>query len=119
MKIEWNKVTWYSKAIAIVIFVATFFVGFGFGSIYQQAQDYSVIYSTFLRSTSNLTEDINYIPNDKIASTTPNANKYNGMLICINTNDCPIGDSCLRPGPIIAGEQTPKVCVPDNQAIPL
>ena len=31
MKIEWNKVTWYSKLIAVIVFVATFFVGFYLG----------------------------------------------------------------------------------------
>lgn len=32
MTIEWNKVTWYSKAAAVVLFVATFFLGFWFGT---------------------------------------------------------------------------------------
>lgn len=31
MKIEWNKVTWYSKLIAVVVFVVTFYVGFYLG----------------------------------------------------------------------------------------
>jgi len=31
MKIEWNKVTWYSKLIAVVIFVLTFYIGFNLG----------------------------------------------------------------------------------------
>jgi hypothetical protein len=39
MKIEWNKVTWYSKLLAVVIFVATFYLGFYFGMIYQNQQD--------------------------------------------------------------------------------
>ena len=32
MKIEWNKVTWYSKLAAIIIFVAVFFLGFWLGT---------------------------------------------------------------------------------------
>jgi hypothetical protein len=32
MKIEWNKVTWYSKLLAIIIFVLTFYVGFILGN---------------------------------------------------------------------------------------
>ena len=32
MKIHWNKVTWYSKLLAVIIFVATFYVGFIFGN---------------------------------------------------------------------------------------
>lgn len=31
MKIEWNKVTWYSKLLAVVIFVVVFYVGFNLG----------------------------------------------------------------------------------------
>ncbi len=31
MKVEWSKVTWYSKIIAVILFVATFFLGFWLG----------------------------------------------------------------------------------------
>lgn len=34
MKIEWNKVTWYSKFIALVLFVALPFIGFYYGIKY-------------------------------------------------------------------------------------
>jgi len=34
MKIEWNKVTWYSKFIALVLFVALPFIGFYYGTQY-------------------------------------------------------------------------------------
>ena len=34
MKIEWNKVTWYSKLLALVIFVALPFIGFYYGAQY-------------------------------------------------------------------------------------
>ncbi|MGC9599088.1 MAG: hypothetical protein ABSE18_01760 [Minisyncoccia bacterium] len=34
MKVEWNKVTWYSKIIAIVLFVALPFIGFYYGIRY-------------------------------------------------------------------------------------
>ncbi len=30
-KIEWNKVTWYSKLAAVIVFVATFVVAFNLG----------------------------------------------------------------------------------------
>ncbi|HUX35901.1 MAG TPA: hypothetical protein VMV71_02600 [Candidatus Paceibacterota bacterium] len=39
MKIQWNKVTWYSKGVAIVLFVATFFLGMWIGMQYQYALD--------------------------------------------------------------------------------
>lgn len=32
MTIEWNKVTWYSKLIAVIVFVLTFYIGFSLGS---------------------------------------------------------------------------------------
>lgn len=34
MKIEWNKVTWYSKLVALALFVALPFIGFWFGIQY-------------------------------------------------------------------------------------
>jgi len=37
MSIQWNKVTWYSKLIAVVIFVAVFFLGFYLGQQWQIA----------------------------------------------------------------------------------
>ena len=39
MSIEWNKVTWYSKLIALVLFVALPFIGFSFGVKYQKMRD--------------------------------------------------------------------------------
>ena len=38
MHIEWNKVTWYSKLAAVIIFVATFFIGFYLGRQYESAR---------------------------------------------------------------------------------
>jgi hypothetical protein len=34
MSIKWNKVTWYSKIVAVIVFVATFCVGFCLGYIW-------------------------------------------------------------------------------------
>lgn len=33
MTIEWNKVTWYSKLVAVIVFVGTFFLGFWLGTM--------------------------------------------------------------------------------------
>jgi len=41
MKIEWNKVTWYSKIIALALFVALPFAGFWFGIRYGAAGQYA------------------------------------------------------------------------------
>jgi len=34
-KIEWNKVTWYSKIFAVIVFLAVFVVAFYLGRIYE------------------------------------------------------------------------------------
>ena len=34
MKVEWNKVTWYSKLVALALFVALPFIGFYYGAQY-------------------------------------------------------------------------------------
>jgi hypothetical protein len=34
MKIEWNKVTWYSKLLALALFIALPFIGFYYGVQY-------------------------------------------------------------------------------------
>lgn len=39
MKINWHEVTWYSKLIAVILFVATFFLGFYFGTESQKIKN--------------------------------------------------------------------------------
>ncbi len=36
MAIHWNKVTWYSKLIAVLVFVVTFWGAFGMGVLYEK-----------------------------------------------------------------------------------
>ena len=36
MAIEWNKVTWYSKLAAVVVFLATFLIAFNLGILWEQ-----------------------------------------------------------------------------------
>ncbi len=36
MKIQWNKVTWYSKVLAFMLFVALPFIGFWYGAQYGE-----------------------------------------------------------------------------------
>lgn len=40
MKVEWNRVTWYSKLAAVIVFVGTFAVAFWLGMLVQKATDY-------------------------------------------------------------------------------
>ncbi len=35
MKIQWNRVTWYSKLAAVIVFVATFVLAFWLGMQWQ------------------------------------------------------------------------------------
>ncbi len=37
MTIEWNKVTWYSKLVAVVVFVGTFALAFSLGRQYESS----------------------------------------------------------------------------------
>lgn len=39
MKIQWNKVTWYSKIAAVVLGVAIFALGIAIGIVYQKGMD--------------------------------------------------------------------------------
>lgn len=36
MRVVWNKVTWYSKTLAIALFVALPFIGFWLGIQYER-----------------------------------------------------------------------------------
>lgn len=38
MTIQWNKVTWYSKVAAAILFVATFAIAFHLGIAWEQVQ---------------------------------------------------------------------------------
>ncbi len=39
MKIIWNKVTWYSKLLAVIVFVGTIWLGFYFNSEFKKVSD--------------------------------------------------------------------------------
>lgn len=61
MKIEWNRVTWYSKLLAVVVFLATFVGAFNLGILYQQAHINTAFLttpSTTIVTASSTTEAI-------------------------------------------------------------
>ena len=35
--IKWNEVTWYSKIVAVIVYVGTFFLAFHLGAVYEAA----------------------------------------------------------------------------------
>lgn len=39
MKIEWNKVTWYSKLAAVILALAIFTLGFYFGKEFEKVKN--------------------------------------------------------------------------------
>lgn len=41
MKVEWNKVTWYSKCLALALFIALPLIGFYLGIRYGEARQYT------------------------------------------------------------------------------
>ncbi len=54
MKIKWNKVTWYSKILALALFVALPFAGFYLGVRYGAAKQYS---ADILENTSQVVSE--------------------------------------------------------------
>lgn len=38
MSIQWNKVTWYSKLLAVIVYVITLGMGIYIGMIYEAAR---------------------------------------------------------------------------------
>ncbi len=46
MTIEWNKVTWYSKLAAVVVFLATFLVAFNLGILWEQTHIETALFET-------------------------------------------------------------------------
>ncbi len=45
-KIEWNRVTWYSKLAAVVVFLGTFLVAFNLGVLWEQVHVETAITET-------------------------------------------------------------------------
>jgi hypothetical protein len=61
MKIEWNKVTWYSKLIALALFVALPFIGFYYGA--QYGKTVAVISQMPAMMTSSIATNPTYYNN--------------------------------------------------------
>ena len=53
MKIQWNKVTWYSKWLALALFVALPFVGFYFGEKYGELNGFYKGYNASVQASQN------------------------------------------------------------------
>ncbi|MEI6057660.1 MAG: MliC family protein [bacterium] len=53
IKIEWNKVTWYSKLLAVFVFLGTFYYGFNVGREYQALKDQSATMPPVVSSSTD------------------------------------------------------------------
>jgi hypothetical protein len=53
MKIKWHEVTWYSKILALALFVALPFIGFYFGARYGETKQYVTDTFVNLKNTSS------------------------------------------------------------------
>jgi len=83
MKVEWNKATWYSKILALVLFVALPFVGFYFGVQYgaarQQVVDNFLSVNNAPSVSSATSQDVN--PYYKNVSEWQTDQNHNGWSI--------------------------------------
>ncbi len=71
MKIEWNKVTWYSKLAAVIVFVGAFVLAFWLGGVYRnqyQLEKYQQL-QEMQRQTEEITEQV-FSPDSKYTDET-------------------------------------------------
>ncbi len=59
MKIQWNKITWYSKVLALALFVALPFIGFYFGDKYGKITGFLNGYEVSGQIMQNITAQNN------------------------------------------------------------
>ena len=81
--IEWNKVTWYSKLAAVIVFLATFFIAFNLGVLWEKTA-----FETALTASTPLPD----------TTSTSSAGAHCGGFIR-NTSTCSTGYHCQL-GPI-------------------
>ncbi len=93
MKIEWNKVTWYSKVIAVVLFVATFAVAFYFGTQYEKV---------WIEKGVVVDENIPELSSGKLVLKVGQRRVLGGLTLTLNsvTNDsrCAVDVVCIWAG---------------------
>lgn len=73
MSIEWNRVTWYSKLLAGVVFLAAFIIAFNLGILYQQVRINTALLvapTTIVVTVSSTTEAISNTIRISASSTT-------------------------------------------------
>lgn len=100
MKIEWNKVTWYSKLLAIIVFVATFWLAFCFGVQYEKIIEFKKI------NTQNQVEveAVKQPTLGDVVLSVGEEKSFGRLKIRLNSvpNDyrCPVDVQCIQAGAI-------------------
>jgi hypothetical protein len=99
MTIEWNKVTWYSKILAAVLFVIVFFIGFILGSQYSSIQTSNNTYSPIsdIKTVDNESENVSL----KMGETGQKDNLHMTFTSVVQDSRCPIDVQCIQAGTVV------------------
>lgn len=117
MKILWNNVTWYSKLLALVIFLAAPFYGFWLGFMFGSAHQYSAdIQAAVRRVPETITTIVAYLPG-KAGPETPRVSGscFSGSLAASHRADawrCSPGND-LRDPCFETADKNTLLCVSD------
>lgn len=71
MRIEWNSVTWYSKLVAVVLFVLVFWTGFYFGGAFKEVEYTRGAPSLFGEEPIVVTKSISGLPESSVVPNAP------------------------------------------------
>jgi hypothetical protein len=99
MTIEWNKVTWYSKILAVVLFVAVFFTGFILGSQYSSTSTLYNIYNPIsdIKIVDNKNGDVSL----KVDETGKKDDLQVTFTSVVQDSRCPIDVQCIQSGSVV------------------
>lgn len=91
MNIEWNKVTWYSKLLAVIVFLSAFVSAFSFGRQYERI------------NLNQPSIKVYTVPSEVVLSVNQSA-KIGDLVLTLNSvqNDyrCPVDVQCIQAGAI-------------------
>lgn len=94
MTIQWNKVTWYSKLLAVVVFIATFWIAFSFGVQYEKVKV----------AETEPTSTITSATSGNLILTVGQTKTFGDTKVTLNSvpNDsrCPIDVACIWAGTV-------------------
>jgi hypothetical protein len=99
MSIEWNKVTWYSKLIAVIFFVVTFAIAFYFGTQFEK-----VWIGQRIDKSTGLDDSLPGQTSGDLRLSVGQSGKIGDFKITLNSvsNDsrCPVDVQCIQAGSV-------------------